>query len=359
MGPGRSLGLSVDGVGATVTTTAEGVEVVAGVDGARPVAEMDAAAFADLVAEEQSIFGLLYGGRVTVTQGDFDLFAAWEPALQALLFDRCVFDESSALPEDVDVTRVWSIDDDPDEMAAALDLAGFLHLRAVFTPDEIAEMSDEAERLRVASVPGDRTSWWATLEDGSDVCCRVTYMSQRSSTYARLADDPRLARIAALTGLDVRVAPDRNDGVSVVIKNPGAVSGLSDLPWHRDCGLGGHPRMCPAVLLGINLDRGDADHGQLWFLPGSHRHAGPVGDPAAGGHRVVAIDTEPGDVTIHYQHVLHAAPPPVARSGAGRRAVYVGFEREELFHAVDAGHAYNDVLYAADGSVRNVAEASV
>ena len=358
MGPGRSLGLEIAGDEATLTTTADGVDVARGIDDVGLVVAMDREAFDDLVAEERSIFGLLYASRLAVTCGDFDRFAAWEPALQALLYGRAVFDSSSALPDDVDVTRVWSIDDDPVAMAAALDLAGFLHLGAVFAPDEIAEMSEEAERLRSAAVPGDRTSWWAGLEDGTEVCCRVTYMSQRSSTFARLADDPRLARIAALTGLDVRVAPDRNDGVSVVIKNPGAVSGLSDLPWHRDCGLGGHPRMCPGVLLGINLDRADAERGQLWFLPGSHRHAGPVGDPVAGGHRVVAIDAEPGDVTIHHQHALHAAPPPVARSGSGRRAVYVGFEREELFRAVDAGRAYNDVLYTADGSVRNVAQVS-
>lgn len=358
MGPGRSVGIAVDGVGATLTTTTSGVDVVAGVDEARIVVEMDGSAFADLVAEEQSIFGLLYGGRLEVTRGEFDPFALWEPALQALLYDRAVFDESRALPAELDVARVWSIDDDPTEMAAVLDVAGFLHIGSVFTPEEIAEMSAEAERLRAESEPGDRTSWWADLEDGTEVCCRVTYMSQRSATFARLADDPRLARIAALTGLDVRVAPDRNDGVSVVIKTPGAVSGLADLPWHRDCGLGGHPRMCPGVLLGVNLDRADAEHGQLWFLPGSHRHAGPVGDPVAGGHRVLAIDAEPGDVTIHYQHALHAAPAPTNRSGSGRRAVYVGFEREELFRAVDAGHAYNDVLFGADGSVRNVGEAS-
>ena len=116
--------------------------------------------------------------------------------------------------------------------------------------------------------------------------------------------------------------------------------------------------MCPGILVGVNLDRADAAHGQLWFLPGSHRHAGPVGDPVQAGHRVVAIDCEPGDVTVHHQHVLHAAPAPTAVSGAGRRAVYVGFEREELFGAVESGRAYNDVIYAADGQVRNVAETS-
>lgn len=358
MGDGRALGFVVDGEAVTITTVADGVVVTEGVDRTSLVVSMDRGAFADLVAEEQSVFGLLYGGRLAVDRGEFDHFAAWEPALQALLFGRPVFDASCELPADLDVGRVWTLDDDEIEMRDMLDRAGFLHLRGVFTPDEIALMSEESERLRSEAIPGDRTSWWATLEDGTEVCCRVTYMADRSDTFAGLAHDPRLARLASLSGLDLRVAPDRNDGVSVVIKNPGAVSGLSDLPWHRDCGLGGHPHMCPGILVGVNLDRADAEHGQLWFLPGSHRHGGPVGDPAAAGHRVVAVDCEPGDVTVHHQHVLHAAPAPTSTSGRGRRAVYVGFEREDLFDAMASGRAYNDVIYAADGRVRNVAETS-
>lgn len=358
MGAGRAVGFLVEGEAVTVTTTVDGAIVTDGIDDTALVVALDRAAFDDLVAEEQSMFGLLYSGRLSVERGAFDHFAAWEPALQALLYGRPVFDDSCELPAEVDVARVWTLDDDETEMREMLDRAGFLHLRGVFTPDEIARMSEESERLRAEATPGDRTSWWATLDDGTEVCCRVTYMADRSDTFASLAHDPRLARLAALSGLDLRVAPDRNDGVSVVIKNPGAVSGLSDLPWHRDCGLGGHPNMCPGILVGVNLDRADAEHGQLWFLPGSHRHGGPVGDPITAGHRVVAVDCEPGDVTVHHQHVLHAAPAPTASSGRGRRAVYVGFEREDLFHAMASGRAYNDVIYAADGSVRNVAETS-
>jgi hypothetical protein len=63
-------------------------------------------------------------------------------------------------------------------------------------------------------------------------------------------------------------------------------------------------------------------------------------------------------VTLHFGHVLHAAPPPRA-PGLGRRAVYVGWSRPELFAAIPPGHAYNDVIYAdGDGRVRNVAEQS-
>jgi hypothetical protein len=243
-------------------------------------------------------------------------------------------------------------------MAAFLDRMGFLHVRAVFGPDEIGALSDEVERLRAAATPDDRRSWWATGADGGEVCCRLTFMGERSTTLAGLADDRRLQGLADLTGLDLRPAPSRNDGISVVIKNPGVSAGLSDLPWHRDCGLGGHALLCPGLNMGIQLDRADAANGQLWFLPGSHRHGGPLGDPSADGYPTVAIDTEPGDVTVHFGHVLHAAPPPSA-ADAGRRVVYVGFSKPELFAAIPEGKAYNDVIYAdGDGHIRNVAEQS-
>jgi ectoine hydroxylase-related dioxygenase (phytanoyl-CoA dioxygenase family) len=112
------------------------------------------------------------------------------------------------------------------------------------------------------------------------------------------------------------------------------------------------------VNIGVQLDRADAENGQLWFLPGSHRHAGPLGDPTATGYPTVAVTAEPGDVTVHYGHVLHAAPPPAGRN-AGRRAIYVGFAAPALFDAIGEGQAYNDVLFGdGGGRVRNVAERS-
>jgi hypothetical protein len=244
-------------------------------------------------------------------------------------------------------------------MAAFLDRTGFLHVRGVFGPAELDGLSTEVDRLRAAATPGDKRSWWATRTDGTDVCCRVTFMADRSAAIAALADDVRLRDLAALAEGSLLPSLDRNDGIGVVIKHGDVDAGLSDLPWHRDCGLGGHPLLCPGLNVGIQLDRADAAHGQLWYLPGSHRHAGPVGDPWDGGWPVVAIDAEPGDVTVHYGHVLHAAPPP-SQPGVGRRALYVSFSRPELFEAIPGGHAYNDVIYAdGDGHIRNVAEQSV
>jgi ectoine hydroxylase-related dioxygenase (phytanoyl-CoA dioxygenase family) len=229
-----------------------------------------------------------------------------------------------------------------------LQTAGFLHVRNVFSADEIATMRDEVERLRSIASPDDGKSWFAKNRDGEQVCCRLIYLAQRSAQLATVAADARLHRLAALSGEHLRPTVDRLDGVSVVIKNPDVVEGLSDLPWHQDCGLGGHPVLCPALNIGIQLDVASAANGQLRFLAGSHRHTIPVDCFSRSDLPIVSIDAEPGDVTVHFGHVSHEAPPP-QDPAAGRRALYVGFASDRLFDAVPEGCGYNDVLLNTPG----------
>jgi ectoine hydroxylase-related dioxygenase (phytanoyl-CoA dioxygenase family) len=148
------------------------------------------------------------------------------------------------------------------------------------------------------------------------------------------------------------------DGNSVVIKVPGADSGLADLPWHRDCGMGGHPVKCPLLNVGIQLDPATAAAGQLHMIAGSHLGTSglPTPDQAA-SLPTVAVDTQPGDVTAHYGHTLHAAPPPGDPKAAGRRALYVTYVPELVFDMIPPGKGYNDVLFTRDsGRVRHIDE---
>lgn len=181
MGPGRRLGLVVgDGTGVTIRTTGDGVAVDAGTHDAKVVVALDDEAYAALQSEALSVFGLLYAGLLRVERGEFGQFAAWEPALQALLYGRPVYDPAAAAPfAGEDLTRSFALDDDPTEMASFLDRMGYLHVRAVFGADELAVLSDEVERLRAAAAPDDNRSWWATGAGGDDVCCRVTFMAER------------------------------------------------------------------------------------------------------------------------------------------------------------------------------------
>jgi hypothetical protein len=56
----------------------------------------------------------------------------------------------------------------------------------------------------------------------------------------------------------------------------------------------------------------------------------------------VAIDTEPGDVTVHIKDVMHASPEP---AGAGwRRTMYVSHFPPKLWDHVGEREAFNDLV---------------
>ncbi len=275
------------------------------------VVELSREAFSDFANELRTCFGLLYADLAEVTRGDFATFERWEPGLRALYHGRAIVDPgSSGMRPDLD--RTFTLDDPDDELRTFLRETGFLHLRGVFTPGEIAVLGGEVERLRADARPDDGQSWWATQADGTEVCCRLIYTSLRSEPIRGLGEDPRLVRLAALHTEDaLEAAPECLDGFGVVLKHPDVTAGLSDLPWHRDCGLGGHPVICPGFNVGVQLDAATAETGQLHFHAGTHLGSShPLRPGSEASQPVVAITTEPGDVTVHYGHVLHAAPPP-------------------------------------------------
>ena len=348
IGEGRSLTLLSPGGQAYTYRAIRGDLVLEEGDSGDAAIELAEDAFEDLLSEAWSVFGLLYGDRVTVQRGDFGAFARWEAPLQALWFDRPIYSaDTVAALHDLDITREFTLADDDGELRSFLATAGFLVLRGVFSADEIAACNAIVADQLAKGAPGDGRSWWATRADGQEVCCRLTYLAQRSPVMAELAADPRLARIAAIADPRMLACTDRLDGMSVVIKNPDVVAGLSDLPWHRDCGVGGHRVLCPGLNIGIQLDRADAQNGQLHFLAGSHHHAAQQTLPPLDDLPTLAVDAEPGDVTVHFSHVLHAAPAPSSPT-AGRKALYVGFHLPEAFDVVGAGEAYNDVLVKRD-----------
>ena len=122
--------------------------------------------------------------------------------------------------------------------------------------------------------------------------------------------------------------------------------------------MGGHPVKCPMLNVGIQLDPATEDTGQLEMIPGSHRGTSrlPNADEAT-RHHVVSVTTEPGDVTVHFGHTLHAAPPPKDRRASGRRALYLSFVPPLTFEMVGPGQGYNDVLFTrSEGRVQHADE---
>jgi hypothetical protein len=334
------------------------IQVVEGDAGATTLIELSEAAFSDFLHELVTANGAVRTGRARVARGSIEEWQRWEPAIQALCFGRPIYDStvSETLVDNggnpLDLHRSFQVDDPEAEMHEFLATTGYLHIRAVFSPEEVALYGAEVERCRTYTTPGDPFSWWSVNASSEEVVTRINYLDRFSPTLLDLAHDPRLARFARFAGPDLRVCDDRLDGPMVFIKNASVVQGNGDLVWHVDDGIGGHPVMCPLIQCGIQLDPANAANGQLMLLAGSHRYAkhwiawGEEGDLP-----VVALETQPGDLTVHYGDTMHSTPAPTA-DDAGRRALYYKFAEPKTFDFVPAHCHYNDALFGADASGR-------
>lgn len=349
--PGRTFAWRLtDGQAATYRISENGVEVLPG-DNAEVVVEVSSEDWSMYAQELKSCFALLYTDALKMRAGSFNHFSGWEPTLLAAYFGRPIYDEP---PELLDMKgrplvleTSFTLDDDPAEISHFFQTAGFVHIRNVFSAEEVAKHSAIVDEAMSAAHASDKRSWWATKQDGSQVCCRVTYLNEKYEQVRALRDDARLQQICDFSGEELLPNPDRLDGYSVVVKHGEISEGMSNLPWHRDCGMGGHSVLCPGVNVGIQLDPANSVNGQLHFLAGSHHHSNrdlTVKD----SWPTVAVDTQPGDITAHFGHVMHAAPAPGV-TGVGRKVLYVGFKKAELDEYVPVGQGYNDVLFQHDG----------
>lgn len=358
----RGLAFQLPGGAAYTYAPGEGgIRVEVGASNAATVIEIDHASWEGLVHDYESAAGLLYGSRVDCERGSGMELIAWEPALRAMFAGRPVYDPDEPLRDAsggvIDPTRSFAPADSDEEMAAFLRAAGYLVVRGLFAAEEVEGFLADADALRTEAVKGDGLSWWGTQPDGQEFCCRVTRAIEKPRLKA-LFGEPRLQRLADLADSGAQPRHGEGTGVTCIYKHPGVEEGLSDLPWHRDCGMGGHALMCPTLITSVFLTPANAETGQLRFLPGSHRASAPFREATdAAAPQGVGVVAEPGDVAIHFGDVMHAAPPPTGR-GLSRYRVSAtcNFGRPE-FKPHTGEHSYNQVLHGrGDGQIEHLAK---
>ena len=318
------LGLDVEGRALTLTVRDRDLVAESGVDHAGIVAELAEDALSDLVQDAQSTMGLAMTARVRLTAGSLNEWIGWEPVLRALFDGRKVHETGDVTFADLDgnpldLDRSFTLDDDRDEIGHFLSEAGFLHIRGVYEADEMATVAADIDEWIARATPDDGESWWAEDKDGVKQAVRVLEFYAKSAALRVLVADERYQWLGALTGDGYR----HRGGGEGLVKPLGIVKGLSDLPWHKDCGQGRHSYVCNSMTCGISVTGADRVSGALGVIPGSHR-ANTMATGCDRGLDLGAkmLETQVGDVTVHCSDTLHRAYPPVERP---RKVVYSGF----------------------------------
>jgi hypothetical protein len=280
------------------------------------VAVLDPIALSDLVQDWSTTMGLAMKSRVKIAQGDFGDWIGWEPVFRALLDGRPVheagaIDFKTEAGSELDLSRRFDLDDDRAEIAHFLHEAGFLHIRNVFSEEEMAAVSSDLDAALARATPDDGASWWAGDSKGAQQAVRVLYFHEQSDALASLLKDPRMQWLGALTDDDHGGAKLGAEGL---VKPLDIQTGLSDLPWHKDCGQGGHSYYCNGLTVGISVTGADERSGALGVVPGSHRaNVQTAGHDESLDMPARKLVTKTGDLTIHCSDTLHRAHRPTER----------------------------------------------
>jgi Phytanoyl-CoA dioxygenase (PhyH) len=323
---GRSWSFSGDG---TTLHASPGVR-----DGAL-VVTFDEEQFSDWVQNQRS-FNAMLTARELRYRGSLRDVSTWDSLWLALLEGWPVVDDTIEFLDragsSLDLSRAFTPDDDPADIAHFLREAGFLHLSGWLDPEDMDEVSGEIDRARPGYREGDGRSWWATLDDGTRTCVRLQEFAERSPTTTAILRSDRWDQLRrALAGEEELIrGPVEGRIVEALVKPVGVVAGVSDVSFHRDCHFGRHAYTCASTVVGIAVTPSSEVNGLLRVIAGSHRVLMPVeiakSDPYL---PVIAAATEPGDITVHLSCTLHEATPPLIEE---RRVMYTGFSlppREE------------------------------
>jgi ectoine hydroxylase len=146
------------------------------------------------------------------------------------------------------------------------DKNGFLILKNVFSPAEVARLQEESRRLRSGEIQLATDN--VVTEPGSDAVRTIFRLEDESALFNRMARDERIAgKVKFLLDDDLYLHQSRLN------YKPGFTGKEfywhSDFEtWHAEDGMGRMRAISASVLLTDN----DALNGPLMLMPGSHKH---------------------------------------------------------------------------------------
>ncbi|MEZ6186100.1 MAG: phytanoyl-CoA dioxygenase family protein [Planctomycetota bacterium] len=228
---------------------------------------------------------------------------------------------------------------------AFLDEHGFLVFAQVATTQELEAMEQGIRDVERRWLAEGRTSVYGTPlfvgedPEGNPFIQRFAFSSCFSPEIRAFVRNERLIPVRSLVGFGTRVGDVERDGV-VFNRNlnvPGSV--YTGVAWHTDALRDVFYLRNPTQQLnvGLHFDRIKKEDGGLRLLPGTHRQ-GLWGMCTRMPHFVsqkdipeeIAVETEPGDLTVHDGRMWHrVVPSPHMGWRSLRRSMYVPYLKDE------------------------------
>ena len=277
----------------------------------------------DLVNDQITPIALMSNAILDMPEGGLPDFLNWWLVLRSAVDGRSLHTKGD-VEFTMDTRRSFRPEDSDEDMRRFLEESGYLHIRGFFSKEEMAAVEADFETAAPHYEKGDEMAWFASTQDGVEHLVRMEGFDRYSATALELVEQDRFQRIAGIPacGLDTTRKP--GELVSALSKPIGVVSGISDVPWHKDCSLGRHSYECCGLTVGISVTGANAESGQLRVLPGSHRALvwpAPCIQPGL-DLQPVDLPTQTGDITVHLSCTQHMSQPPRKQT---RKVLYTGF----------------------------------
>ncbi len=314
--------IEVDSEPWTLSWQGDRVAVAAGSHGQARV-RLTGEQLTDIVNDQSTPIALMSNGVLDMPEGGLPDFLNWWLILRSALDGRRVHVEGD-VEFTMDIRRSFTPEDSDEDMRRFLEEAGYLHIRGLFSAQEMAAVEADFPVAAPHYEKGDVRAWFATTQDGEEHLVRMEGFDRYSETSVRLIEDDRFARIGGIPGCGHTTTRKPGNRIGALSKPIGVVKGISDVPWHKDCSLGRHSYECCSLTVGISVTGADAASGQLRVVPGTHRALvwpAPCMQPGL-DLEPVDLPTQTGDVTVHLSCTQHMSQPPVERT---RKVLYTGF----------------------------------
>jgi phytanoyl-CoA hydroxylase len=221
---------------------------------------------------------------------------------------------------------------------------GFLVFASVAKVEEVAMIASELDRIEKDWIVEDRKSvfgiplFWGKNKK-RPFLQRFPFTSVFSEKVRDFVRDDRFAPIRDLVGNGARIGDREKDGVVVnrYINMPG--SAYPKLGWHtdgvRDLFYLRMPK--PMLNIGLHLDHCPKENGGLRLIPGSHRQGffsmcfGKIYYSDRPDRNELAVETEPGDLTVHDGNLWHRVAMSSRKGPESlRRSMYVPYLTDDF-----------------------------